>query len=121
MVSNLLSNALKFASSKIVLACRINPSAATLDIQVTDDGAGIADSEKEKIFEPFYQINPQHKSGTGIGLSLVKNLVDAHKGSITVTDALPSNLRLPLYCLCATMQLQCKTLSIRQKPYFQLF
>ena len=108
MVSNLLSNALKFASSKIVLACRINPSAATLDIQVTDDGAGIADSEKEKIFEPFYQINPQHKSGTGIGLSLVKNLVDAHKGSITVTDALPSGssfaIVLPLRNNAASMQ-----------------
>jgi len=90
MVSNLLSNALKFASSKIVLACRVNLSSATFDIQVTDDGAGIADAEKEKIFEPFYQINPLHKSGTGIGLPLVKNLVDAHKGIITVTDALPS-------------------------------
>jgi signal transduction histidine kinase/ligand-binding sensor domain-containing protein/DNA-binding response OmpR family regulator len=100
MVSNLLSNALKFASSKIVLACRINLSASTFDIQVTDDGAGIADAEKEKIFEPFYQINPLHKSGTGIGLPLVKNLVDAHKGIMMVTDALPSGasfaITLPL-------------------------
>jgi signal transduction histidine kinase/ligand-binding sensor domain-containing protein/DNA-binding response OmpR family regulator len=100
MVSNLLSNALKFANSKIVLACRQNKTSALFEIQVTDDGNGIADSEKEKIFDPFYQINPQHKSGTGIGLSLVKNLVDAHNGTIAVLDALPSgasfSITLPL-------------------------
>ncbi|MFT3738510.1 MAG: two-component regulator propeller domain-containing protein [Breznakibacter sp.] len=101
ITSNFLSNAIKFAASKIVLAGRINTSVATFDIQVTDDGPGIADHEKEKIFAPFYQVNLHHKSGTGIGLSLVKNLADAHKGSISVTDAFPSGasfaVTLPLY------------------------
>jgi signal transduction histidine kinase/ligand-binding sensor domain-containing protein/DNA-binding response OmpR family regulator len=90
IVSNLLSNALKFAHSKIVLICRANYEQKNFDIQVNDDGPGISDAEKEKIFLPFYQINPIQKSGTGIGLSLVKNLVDVHKGSIAVMDALPS-------------------------------
>ncbi len=120
MVSNLLSNALKYANSKIILSCHVLPVSSTFEIVVADDGAGIADSEKTKIFAPFYQINPLQKSGTGIGLSLVKNLVDAHRGSITVTDVQPSGasfaVTLPLHsneAIVKTNELP-KTLSIAE-------
>lgn len=88
IVSNLLSNAMKYAASKIVLSCL--SGAERFEILVTDDGQGIPDAEKEKVFLPFYQVAAGVKPGTGIGLSLVKSLVDAHGGEISVTDAFPA-------------------------------
>ncbi len=88
IVSNLLSNAMKYAKGKIVISCLSD--AEHFEILVTDDGQGIPDAEKEKIFLPFYQVAAGVKPGTGIGLSLVKSLVDAHGGEISVTDAFPA-------------------------------
>lgn len=108
MLSNLLSNALKFADSKIVLNCRVQKASQTFVLLVTDDGSGISDIEKQKIFAPFYQVHSMNKSGTGIGLSLVKNLVETHNGSIEVMDALPYgvsfSLTLPLQFVPAPAQ-----------------
>lgn len=59
-----------------------------LVLSVTDDGMGIKDSEKRHIFERFYQVRvlDKHVKGTGIGLNLVKALVELHKGEIFVSD-----------------------------------
>lgn len=86
VVSNLLTNAMKFTNNKISLTCSSNREQGTFEICVSDNGLGISNEEKEKIFKPFYQISSSSKPGTGIGLSLVKNLVDAHHGNITVAD-----------------------------------
>jgi Signal transduction histidine kinase len=88
IVSNLLSNAMKYAKGKIVFSCLSGTE--RFEIMVTDDGQGIPDNEKEKIFLPFYQVSSGVKPGTGIGLSLVKSLVDAHGGEISVTNAFPA-------------------------------
>lgn len=87
IVSNLLTNAMKFTESRIELSCVSYPDTNTFRIKVSDNGPGISDQEKEKIFLPFYQISSNTKPGTGIGLSLVKTLVDAHNGTISVEDA----------------------------------
>jgi DNA-binding response OmpR family regulator len=87
VISNLLTNAMKFTDNKITLICRTYPDRNTFEIRVMDNGDGISDSEKAKIFTPFYQIPSGTVQGTGIGLSLVKSIVDAHHGVITVTDA----------------------------------
>jgi Signal transduction histidine kinase len=91
IVSNLLTNALKFTESEISLSSHINADQQSFTIQVTDNGVGIADVEKEKVFLPFYQISGL-KPGTGIGLSLVKSLVEAHGGNILIKDASPSGV-----------------------------
>ncbi|UXX79812.1 ATP-binding protein [Reichenbachiella carrageenanivorans] len=86
---NLLSNALKFTSSHghvdLFVGVKENDS-KTLLIEVSDDGIGIPEESQEKIFSRFYQANNSKESttGTGIGLSLVKSLVDIHKGHISV-------------------------------------
>lgn len=82
IVSNLLTNACKYATQQIVLSCKTEQGYVC--ISVTDDGQGISEEEKEHIFRPFYQVAQNNKPGTGIGLSLVKTLTDAHKGYIEV-------------------------------------
>lgn len=92
---NLLSNALKYTpeDGSIVVslcegdACRQFPDGC-VRIQVSDTGIGIPASEREHIFERFYQVRNDisHSVGTGIGLNLVHSLVTLHHGAIDVTD-----------------------------------
>jgi len=87
VVSNLLTNAIKFTNNKIEVRCNVHSESETFEIQVQDNGKGISDFEKENIFTPFYQIASENKQGTGIGLSLVKSITEAHNGSVKVTDS----------------------------------
>ncbi|MBI4429759.1 MAG: GAF domain-containing protein [Ignavibacteriales bacterium] len=88
VVLNLLSNALKYSTGKKKkIALRLTRRNGTVAIEISDNGIGIAESDVEKIFEPFYRArgsNVPHAGGTGLGLALVKHIVDAHHGSISV-------------------------------------
>lgn len=86
LVSNLLTNANKFAKSKVELSCALLPDGHEFQICVSDDGCGVKEEEKELIFKPFYQ-SQQHIGGTGIGLSIVHKIVQAHNGFIEVSSA----------------------------------
>ncbi len=78
ILSNLLSNAIKYTpSGQVVLGLHPDAGGTQVEISVSDTGCGIARQEQEKIFEPYYQIRGDHPAqGTGIGLSLVRKLVD---------------------------------------------
>lgn len=82
IISNLLTNALKYTKDKIVIEC--SSTDKLLTIKVTDNGRGISEQEQKNIFLPFYQISQNSKPGTGLGLSLAKLLTDAHHGMIEV-------------------------------------
>ncbi len=90
IVSNLLSNAIKFTPRGGNINLDINTAGNKLRISVADNGCGIADDEKELIFQRYYQSRHSKGSdgetGTGIGLNLVSEYVAIHNGSITVTD-----------------------------------
>ena len=66
----------------------LTPHSSLLILHVTDNGIGIPDEEKQHIFERFYQVraNGKHVKGTGIGLNLVRSLVELHHGEITVSN-----------------------------------
>ena len=86
---NLLSNAAKFSPRGGQLAILARPADGEVIIDVCDEGPGIPDSERERIFEPFYQgRTPQagHVRGTGIGLSVVRECVRAHGGVVEIVD-----------------------------------
>ena len=86
IVGNLLTNALKFAYTKITLKLVKNPD-RSFTISVEDDGVGIPDDLKSLIFDPFYQIRSREENvGTGIGLSLVKHLSGVLNAEIDVVD-----------------------------------
>lgn len=87
IIGNLLTNALKYAKSKIVLSLSVDEN-GWYAISVEDDGKGISDDYKKLIFDPFYQVQTDdRKIGTGLGLALVKNLTEVLRGMIDVADA----------------------------------
>lgn len=84
---NLLTNAMKYSgeSRHIELALHTTNGVATVD--VTDRGIGIAESEHAKVFEQFYRVpTPEHSgaTGEGLGLTIVRNVADAHGGRISL-------------------------------------
>ncbi|MEO7446109.1 MAG: HAMP domain-containing sensor histidine kinase [Ferruginibacter sp.] len=89
MVGNLLENAMKYTTRNKPVNLEVSRKNSMAHIQVSDQGPGISNEEKKKIFRKFYRSgNEATKSakGTGIGLYLVKNLVKAHKGKVYITD-----------------------------------
>ncbi|MBN2765293.1 MAG: response regulator [Paludibacteraceae bacterium] len=79
IISNLLSNAMKYAKKEITIV--LNADSENLSISVADDGPGINESERSKIFDVFYQTN-HSEPGTGIGLTLARSLTEKHGGQL---------------------------------------
>jgi len=91
IIFNLLSNAMKFTPSSGQVSMRITEEENQLSIHISDSGVGIKASQLPYIFDRFYQADSsdnQAQPGTGIGLSLVKELVELHEGSIDVSSEL---------------------------------
>jgi signal transduction histidine kinase/ligand-binding sensor domain-containing protein/AraC-like DNA-binding protein/ActR/RegA family two-component response regulator len=85
IVSNLISNAIKYAKSKIEI--RMESCGDNIYISVKDDGVGVDKKYLSRIFEPFFQMQETGsdlKTGTGLGLSLSKSLAEKHNGDIRV-------------------------------------
>ena len=93
IVLNLVENAIKYAGeSKVEVSLEVLKD-NTIQLEVRDYGDGIPDSEKEKIFERFYRLGNEEvrkTKGTGIGLYLVKLLVENHDGRISVENNHPT-------------------------------
>lgn len=85
---NLLSNAMKFTPANGAVSLRVEKKADWVSIAVADTGIGIRKEEVDKVFDSFYQGEFARRTtvdaGTGIGLALVKSIVDAHGGTISV-------------------------------------
>jgi ligand-binding sensor domain-containing protein/signal transduction histidine kinase/DNA-binding response OmpR family regulator len=109
ILSNLFSNAIKYGGEQIgVSILPFSSYDEHFTIQVSNDGPLIPESQKEKIFEPFFRLPGTQAEGTGIGLALAQSLTRLHKGQLEVSLDSGVNafmLRLP----------------IRQEKEFQLF
>lgn len=82
---NLLDNAIKFAKMESEVLVRIKSNDEMLSVDVENEGVEIKDEDKERIFQKFYQAQKTFsKSGNGIGLSIVKHIVDLHNGTVNV-------------------------------------
>ncbi|MCP4157250.1 MAG: response regulator, partial [bacterium] len=113
VMSNLLSNAVKFTPAKGTIEVTVTRGTGRqntyprgfVEIAAADTGPGIPDGQKKNVFQRFYQAEStfeHHRKGTGIGLAIVKELVELHSGEIEVRSR-PENkngaeflLRLPL-------------------------
>lgn len=88
VLDNLLSNALKFSPEGGVVKVQVKPDlqAGVLEVTVSDTGPGIASEDLPHIFERFYQgrTKGKHTAGSGLGLALVKKVVEAHGGRIWI-------------------------------------
>jgi two-component system sensor histidine kinase GlrK len=103
ILDNLLSNAVKFTPRGGTISIHARRDREQLVLDVMDSGPGIPADERKRIFEAFYQgKTPQggHVKGTGIGLSVVTEFVNAHGGSIEILEAKGGGahfrVRLPL-------------------------
>lgn len=101
VITNLLNNAAKFSPKQIPIDIVLSYSSSTYLLTITDHGSGIKKKDLPRIFERFYKGNSQTKDGLGLGLFLVKNIIERHKGEIFVTSkprkGTTFSIRLPLY------------------------
>lgn len=89
MLTNLISNAYRYGKEKGHIFVRLKRQQQELELSVSDDGIGIAAEEHTKIFRRFYQAdNSRSGSGTGLGLSMVYEIVQFHEGTISVESEL---------------------------------
>ncbi|MBH8564890.1 PAS domain-containing sensor histidine kinase [Nostoc sp. CENA67] len=85
ILKNLLDNAVKYSPVGSAVDLELFCEEEKVIFQVTDRGVGIPVVDKERIFEPFYRgKNSKNLPGTGLGLSVVKTLVDLHRGQINL-------------------------------------
>ncbi|KES07559.1 histidine kinase [Streptomyces toyocaensis] len=93
-LGNLVENAVNYspARTRVGIAARtvVQPGGDLIEIAVTDQGIGISDKDKERIFERFYRVDPARSratGGTGLGLAIVKHVAASHGGEVTVWSA----------------------------------
>jgi two-component system sensor histidine kinase GlrK len=90
VLDNLLSNAVKFTPKGGMVTIRASRETASFVINFADTGPGIPDEERTRIFEAFFQGRREqggHVAGTGIGLSVVLECIQAHDGSVELVDS----------------------------------
>ena len=91
-VNNLLDNAIKYSSKEEKIEANLNEENDKVKLLISDEGKGIPDEEKEKIFNKFYRLGNLHTKnakGTGLGLYLTKKIIDQHSGEIIVSNNSP--------------------------------
>ena len=89
-IVNLLDNAVKHSPQSGIVTLRLESSTGHIEISVEDHGCGIPPSEHERIFEQFYRLGSELRretQGVGIGLSIVKHIVEAHGGRVLIRSA----------------------------------
>lgn len=86
VILNLLSNAIKFSPADSKVEVKVVEQPDHVRLSVIDRGPGIPEQMRQKIFEPFEQVEPRQHQGTGLGLAICKMIVEAHGGSVGVND-----------------------------------
>jgi two-component system sensor histidine kinase KdpD len=81
---NLLDNAARYSPAGSTIAVLVTRDTGAVLIEISDEGTGIPEADREKVFDPFYRVHERdRKSGTGLGLSICRGIVRAHGGDVT--------------------------------------
>jgi len=89
VAKNLLENAYKYSNNEKKIEIKMTQHAQEVTLEVSDWGSGIPQEERDKIFDQFYRVGSEDtraSKGTGLGLYIVKQIIQAHKGKIKVTN-----------------------------------
>jgi signal transduction histidine kinase len=97
VVANLLDNAVRHSPAGATVELRATGGRAGVTIEVSDEGPGIAEEERDRVFERFYRADAARSSrdgGAGLGLAIARWIVDLHGGDIRVEDRRPHGCRM---------------------------
>ncbi|MFZ4544937.1 MAG: sensor histidine kinase [Saprospiraceae bacterium] len=93
VIDNLIDNALKYSFEDKHIKISLEDNETKVKFKIADNGIGISEENKRKIFEKFYRVgneDTRRTKGTGLGLYIVNEIIKLHKGKITVSDNQPS-------------------------------
>lgn len=103
VTTNLLENAIKYGQAAPTISSTLQQKNGAILLEIADNGIGISDLEKKKVFERFYRIgneDTRKTKGTGLGLYIVDQIVKAHQGTINIRDNYPEGtiftIQLPI-------------------------
>ncbi|MCE3278463.1 MAG: two-component sensor histidine kinase [Bacteroidetes bacterium] len=92
IILNLFENAVKYSSADSIITLSLKKHKENIILKVADTGVGVSDDDRNKIFEKFYRVgneDTRKTKGTGLGLYIVKHIVELHNGSINVKNNIP--------------------------------
>ena len=95
-VTNLVNNALLYGNS---VAVEVTEIKGAIQITVDDDGPGIPEEEREEVFKPFYRLDSARSpdtAGSGLGLTIARDVIRAHGGDLTIEDSPLGGARIRL-------------------------
>jgi two-component system nitrogen regulation sensor histidine kinase NtrY len=89
---NIIDNAIESMGEKgtLEILSTYNKESQFIRIEIADNGPGISDEDKQKIFTPYFS---NKSSGTGLGLAIAHNIIDEHNGVISIEDNIPRGAR----------------------------
>jgi signal transduction histidine kinase len=88
-VVNVLSNAIKYTGESRDIVVEVRRSVRGVSIAITDHGIGISSEHQARVFEKFYRVSDErttHVPGAGIGLAIVKQVIEAHRGQVAMAS-----------------------------------
>jgi two-component system, NtrC family, sensor histidine kinase GlrK len=99
VIDNLVSNAIKYSPAGGTITVRLVKQGDNAVIEVLDDGPGIAEEDRDRIFDPFFRSEAAIKSGskgTGLGLAIVRDYVELHHGQVAAVASVGARIRVIL-------------------------
>ncbi len=120
VVTNLIENAVKYSGPCEIVEVKLFSKDDKVYLQVADHGIGISDTEKARIFDKFYRVGSEdtrNTKGTGLGLYIVKEVLDKHEASIKVKDNRPSGSIFEVVFDYADLKSTKSKIDTKQKSY----
>lgn len=86
LIRNLVDNAIRYTPCGGHINIDVRNSESGLRLQVCDDGPGIPEAQRERVFDRFYRLAGQEQSGTGLGLAITRRIAELHKARIVLSE-----------------------------------
>jgi two-component system OmpR family sensor kinase len=93
---NLARNAIQHTTEGGLVRLRVTTEKKHVELAIEDDGPGIPQSERTRVFDRFHRAEARRRSGSGLGLSIVRAIADAHHGSVTASDSPEGGARVSI-------------------------
>ena len=94
-LTNVIDNAIKYTGRGGEITVRVAPDGGDVLVTVTDNGPGIPEADRARVFERFVRAT-DHGEGCGLGLAIVRDIVAQHGGTVDLQDARPHGLRVAI-------------------------